>query len=102
LEQDNIFEVPCGEILDISGVRELYDVLKQSIESTLPVEIDASSIERVDAAALQLLCSFVREAKKRGKEVRWIQPSQALTASARLLQLEEILDLPQTGKQTSG
>ena len=86
--------ISCGESLGISMLHELQDSMKQALASGLPVEIDASAVERVDAAGLQLLCAFVRDAASSGREIRWSGITGALAASARLLDLHNLLDFP--------
>jgi anti-anti-sigma regulatory factor len=93
-ENNQAAKIPCGELLEISRARELHDILRQSLESSLPIEIDASAVERVDAASLQLFCAFMHAAATYGREVRWLGTSQALADSARLLQLGDLLALP--------
>jgi ABC-type transporter Mla MlaB component len=86
--------VSCGEMLGISTVHDLQDSLKQSLASGLPIEIDASVIESADAAALQLLCAFARDAASSGYPIRWYQPTQVLINAAKLLQVQNLLALP--------
>jgi ABC-type transporter Mla MlaB component len=92
-QNENRMVVSCGELLEISKAQELYNILKQSLESALPIDIDASAVERVDAAVLQLLCAYMRDASACGKDVRWRKPAEAFIASARLLRLDDLLAL---------
>jgi ABC-type transporter Mla MlaB component len=91
----NSIVVFCGRLLGISATRELHNSLRQSLESELTIEIDASVVERIDAAILQLLYAFVRDAIAAGKKVVWLQPAQAFIEAAQLLQLQDLLALPQ-------
>jgi ABC-type transporter Mla MlaB component len=88
--------VSCGAILTIAAVCELQISLRESLKSVSLVRLDASKVERVDAAGLQLLCAFVRDAAASGKSIRWNHPSQTLISSAKLLRLDELLVLPMT------
>ena len=72
--------------------------LKQSLvalkDLPQPVVIDASAVERVDTATLQLLCAFVRDRMGRDREVSWHSPSSALREASGLLGVTELLCLP--------
>lgn len=59
------------------------------------VTLDASSVERVDTAILQLLCAFVRARVASNRSVTWRGDAPALFDSARLLGLQSLLELPQ-------
>ena len=49
--------------------------------------------ERVDTAALQILCAFFRDAEVNGLVVQWQHPSPALQNAARLLNVSTCLAL---------
>ena len=59
-------------------------------ESTA-VTLDASAVERVDTATMQLLCAFVRDRSGRNQRVTWRGESQALQDAARLLGVRALL-----------
>ena len=86
--------IACGESLDISQVQALHEQLKQVLQYGDDVRLDAASVERADAAALQLLYAFVQEAGANGVTVQWHEPAAALYDAARLLGLEAGLALP--------
>jgi hypothetical protein len=92
--------VACGEILGISSVHDLQDSLKHSLASGLPIEIDASVVESADAAAIQLLCAFARDAASSGYPIRWDRPTQVLINTAKLLQVQNLLALPNDSPTT--
>ena len=85
--------ISFGKVLGISTVNELYCSLKQSLESGLTIELDASCVERIDTAALQLLCAFVGDSTSSRRRIQWRCPTQALIASAKLLQINGLLAL---------
>ncbi len=87
--------VDLGDTLNIPDAAELHKQLKGLLERSQPVVLDASSIEAIDTAALQLLCAFYREAPKRGLEVTWREPSESLCRNAGYLGLGDALGLPQ-------
>jgi len=59
------------------------------------VTIDAKSVERIDTAALQLLCAFVRDRAARNLNVSWNGVPQALAQAAALLGIGALLALPE-------
>jgi len=52
---------------------------------TAAVTLDASAVERVDTATMQLLCAFVRDRSARKQSIVWRGESQALNDAVRLL-----------------
>jgi ABC-type transporter Mla MlaB component len=52
---------------------------------TTSVTLDASAVERVDTATMQLLCAFVRDRSARNQSIVWRGQSQALHDAVRLL-----------------
>lgn len=86
--------ITCDERLDISAANTFYEKLLQAIEAESPIVLDASNIEHIDTVGIQLLCTLYQEARSKGIEFRWQQPSDSFRSSARLLGLEECLELP--------
>jgi anti-anti-sigma regulatory factor len=84
----------CNPELDISGAQDLYDALQDALQAQGPVVLDASHVERIDTAVLQMLCAFMRDAQATGIAVQWRQPSLALEEAARLLNVRACLALP--------
>ncbi|MFC4764263.1 STAS domain-containing protein [Dyella koreensis] len=66
----------------------------QAALATSAAELDASAVERVDTAALQLLAVFRRDAASKGLAVAWTGASAALRDAATLLGLAHTLELP--------
>ena len=56
--------------------------------------LEASGVERVDTAALQLLVAFHRDAQARGRQVAWAGVSASLRDAAERLGLTKTLALP--------
>jgi ABC-type transporter Mla MlaB component len=63
------------------------------LESGQPVLLDASRVERVDTAALQVLSAFFQDAKSQQQSAEWQEPSEALLSSAQLLGLSSLLKM---------
>ena len=88
--EDNVFELQS--VQDISSVAELKEDLKGLFKYE-KVILDVSNVERIDTTSLQLLYAFIEEAKVNSLEIAWNSPSEAMTNSARLLGMEEVLQL---------
>ncbi|MET0533942.1 MAG: STAS domain-containing protein [Steroidobacter sp.] len=65
----------------------LCAVAAQSVAVTL----DASAVERVDTATMQLLCAFARDRGSRNQSIVWRGKSQALHDAVRLLGVGALL-----------
>ena len=89
-ESDTVFEIQA--VQDISSVTELHEEMKKLFKNE-KVIIDGQQIERIDAASLQLILSFIQEAKVNNVDVVWRSPSEALSNSAKLLGMEDALQL---------
>jgi ABC-type transporter Mla MlaB component len=55
------------------------------------VTLDASAVERVDTATMQLLCAFARDRNARKQSIVWRGQSQALHDAIRLLGVGSLL-----------
>jgi ABC-type transporter Mla MlaB component len=60
-------------------------------EESTAVTLDASAVERVDTATMQLLCAFARDRSARNQSIVWRGQSQALNDAVRLLGVQELL-----------
>jgi anti-anti-sigma regulatory factor len=58
------------------------------------VTIDVGAVERIDTAALQVLCAFVRDRKVAGGAVLWIGCTESFCEAIRLLGLQHFLNVP--------
>lgn len=81
----------CGEALDVICIANLHQSLKAAIEKRKDFVLDASKVERVDTAALQLLCAFTEHAIGSGLGFRWCDPSPEVREAARTLGVLEKL-----------
>jgi ABC-type transporter Mla MlaB component len=86
--------VNLGELLEVGKIAGLYQSLEAALDVDQSViELNAGKVERADAASLQLLLAFHREAKALGYEVRWNAPSDILRNAARHVGLVSVLGL---------
>lgn len=80
-------------MLTISTLGALRTRLSQLAENDTDIQLDASAIEIIDAAAIQLMLAFCIELKSRNKAITWLTPSQKLIASVSLLGLTQKLGI---------
>lgn len=79
--------IDCGDSLNIAGVGDLYAKLLTALADGQAIKPDVSKIERIDAAALQMLYAFSKEAEEHGNSIDWDDASNAFCRSAQLLGL---------------
>ena len=77
-----------GQSLSVSKVVELYKHFTPYLEEESGVAIDASEINHVDTAGLQLLCAFVSGMANQQCQVLWGGISDTLKEVVQLLDLE--------------
>jgi len=85
--------IALPDVADISAVGALTEQLRELVTAPEPVVVDASRLQRADAATLQALLAFVRERRPQGLAVHWRGSSAPLSEAARLLGLGDALDL---------
>jgi len=90
---DSEMIVECNDSLDVTLVSDFKALLQQTMGLATPVVLDASRLERVDGAALQLLAAFFVEARESGIHVSWREPSEQLRDAADLAGLSATLQL---------
>jgi ABC-type transporter Mla MlaB component len=71
----------------------LKELLCGRLDSPDCVVLDVANVERIDTAALQLLCAFVRDRQLRGCAVQWQGSSAALHEASDLLAVRDLLGL---------
>lgn len=82
-----------NNVMKLESVRDLFAKLKNRFAQSNVVEIDAHQVEVADTAGLQLLSVFAREAAKQGINVSIKQPSESFMNSAKILGLDELIEL---------
>lgn len=80
--------------LVISGAAELYAQLGEALDQPEPVVLDAGAVERLDTAGVQLLQAFVQARDENAGPWRWENVGRALTDTAALLGMQQMLKLP--------
>ena len=95
-KSDNNFDksvLKLENILSISDINELRKTLCGLLDNNGDIEIDASDVQSVDTAILQLLTAFCLKLDKNGHNIKWKNPTQTFIDRCCLLNLEESLKL---------
>ncbi len=77
-------------IVQVAGLKEAW---LPYLDSGKDIKIDASAVEDVDTAGLQLLLSFVKTASESGRSVSWQSPSEALIQAVQETSLKDPLGI---------
>lgn len=81
--------IECGDAIGISAVGDLQTQILMELSEGYEIQFDVSQIERIDAAALQLIYAYSKE-----QALEWNnKPSEAFIRSAKLLGLAELINL---------
>jgi ABC-type transporter Mla MlaB component len=79
----------------ISDAVQLKSALAPLVSTAPVVMLDVSALQRIDSAALQILCAFLRERRSQGRATEWRGVPAGLRQAAGLLGLTAELGLPQ-------
>mgnify|MGYP000379595428 CR=1 FL=1 len=90
---EGVSVIECGDAIGVADVGDLYAKLLTELAEGNAVSFDVSEIERIDAAALQMVYAYSKEASKQGQQLTWITPSDAFMRGATLLGLAERLNI---------
>lgn len=82
-----------GDKCTIVIAEDLHQQLETLVESGQPIHIDASKLEQIDTAAMQLLWGFHQALATDGREPEWMNPSETLKNTAKILGLDSLLGL---------
>lgn len=74
---------------------ELKAALLRWLDSAEAVRLDVSALQRIDTAAMQVLCAFVRDRQGRNLPISWEGSAPALSDATRLLGVAALLGLPE-------
>jgi anti-anti-sigma regulatory factor len=91
-------ETPLVSLPATCTLRETADLkarLLRWIDSAEPVVLDASGVQRIDTAALQVLCAFARDRRSRNLAFTWQGRVDTVAEACRLLGIASILGLPE-------
>jgi len=78
-------------VLDTPAAAALRQTLRDSIGSVQPIQIDASGVERIGQACLQVLAAAEAAAEDAGQEFRIVGASPAFADMATLAALDTLI-----------
>ena len=87
----NRLELESSIVINNAG--DMFESLKQLAASGQDIEIDASKVEIIDTAMLQLFFAFVLDLKEKNIKLSWHEPTDNLLNKASILGLTEQLGL---------
>lgn len=83
-----------GASCTIEDVAQLRNELLAHLDANKPVIIDATRLERIDAAGVQLLAAFAIDCLERGTAFAWKPRPAVLEEAIRLLGLGALMESP--------
>ena len=86
-------KINLDSVLVINDAQTMYTRLGALLESKQDITIDASAVEMVDTAILQLFFAFTVKVKSQNREVIWIKPSDEMMSRVTTLNLQAGLGL---------
>ena len=86
-------EIVLKAVLAINDAKALYAELGKKLETKKDISIDASAVEMVDTAILQLLLAFTVKSQLQNVSVNWVKPSQEFLSRSETLNLTRLLGL---------
>ena len=90
IAEDGRYRLP--EALTFATTPQLYLQTGNMFNTPLPLlTFDLAGVTRVDSAGLALLLEWLREARRRGKEIRFQNIPEQLAAIAKVSGLSDIL-----------
>ena len=95
--QSELTNLTLDEVMNIQGVTALYEKLRKIFDEYPQIDIDASNVQSIDTASLQLLIIIKQEAIKLHKQLVFDFPSEAFIEAAKLLGLDEMLEIDSPG-----
>ncbi len=90
---DDMEILVLDEDVSIIHVAQLKENWLPYVDSLKNITIDAEKVEDIDTAGLQLLLSFVKAVKEKGRKVSWQAPSETLVAAVTETALKEVIGL---------
>jgi anti-anti-sigma regulatory factor len=86
--------VKLQSAMTIRDINQLMETLNSIDPDETELVFESDQVEKVDAAALQLLLGFYLFAIEGGKKVIWDKPSEAFCHAVELLGMKDIINFP--------
>jgi anti-anti-sigma regulatory factor len=91
---NTLYVIKLNTAITIRNINELMDELNSIEPDEMELIFESDQVDKVDAAALQLLLGFYLFAIEEGKNVVWDKPSEAFCHAVELLGMKDVLNLP--------
>lgn len=85
--------IVLDEVLHISQLDVLYQVLSSNLDTHKQIKIDASKVEKVDGVSLQTLGSFYQSAQREKIDISWIALSDTFKDASELLGVNNLIGI---------
>jgi len=89
--------IELSEELTIARSGEFYPQFVKLVEEGGDITLNGSAVTRIDTAFIQLLYQVQQALAETGHRLRWLEPSEAITRSVKLLGMNEQLILADAG-----
>jgi anti-anti-sigma regulatory factor len=89
----DVVEIDCGDALGIADVASLYTKLLDTVAEGHQIKLNINGLERIDAAAVQMLYALNKELSEHGVKVLWTDPSEAFKTAVKLLGLADRMNI---------
>lgn len=86
-------------VLMINDARNMHSSLTSLLDKYDEVTIDASSVEMIDTAVMQLFLAFSMKMKSQEKNLIWMNPSQVFVSRAGALDISEEMGFMEMGDE---
>jgi anti-anti-sigma regulatory factor len=83
--------------LTIAQSGEFYQRFAELVEQGRDIVLDGSDVSRIDASFIQLLYQVQRALAETSHSLKWVNTSEAITRSVKLLGMDEQLALADAG-----
>jgi ABC-type transporter Mla MlaB component len=80
-------------VVNIAKAEVLFHEMEDVLRLSHPTKIYAAEVTRVDTAVIQLIASFIADMNRAGTLVEWGGVSEEFLAAAKLLGMEQALNL---------
>jgi ABC-type transporter Mla MlaB component len=90
---DTPYLIKLNSSVTIKDIAELMEELNNISSDETELVFESNQVEKVDAAALQLLLGFYLFAIEAGKKVVWDKPSEVLCDAVELLGMKDIINI---------
>ena len=82
--------------ITIAEAKELHGVLMEALSADNDVNLHGANIEKIDAAALQLIGAFIAALQSRNHSISWSSASEALVRASSWVGMSKSLVLKDT------